>query len=204
METFSLEDGQELVKAARHAIEQHATHRKVNRHEIDKRIAKFNHEYGVFVTIEHYPTNTLRGCIGFPRPIGPLRISLIDAAIAASSEDPRFVPVSHMEFEDMIVEVSILSALERIKGKAAETKKREVKVGRDGLVIQYGYNSGLLLPIVAVEQEWSATKFLENVCLKAGLPAHYWRRDDVFLYKFTTQVFREVSPRGHVEEILLS
>jgi uncharacterized protein len=202
METFSVDDGKILIAAARDSIEQYVTHHKINRHEIDQKIAKFNHQYGVFVTIEHYMTKTLRGCIGFPRPVAPLRISLIDAAIAAATEDPRFVPVSHHEFEDMIIEINILSELEQIKASTADSRKRQVKVGRDGLVIEYGYSSGLLLPIVAVEQNWTATDFLENICIKADLPEDTWKRKDVTLYKFTSQVFRELSPRGPIEEVV--
>ena len=88
------------------------------------------------------------------------------------------------------MEVSILSDLMPVSGSA---KKRldSVKVGRDGLMVQYGMYSGLLLPSVAVEQKWTKKKFLEETCLKAGLHADYWSQPNVKLYRFETQIFRE-------------
>ena len=167
---------------------------------IENTLSEFNEKAGVFVTINHYPTMSLRGCIGYPRAIGPVKKLLIDAAIAAATEDPRFIPLSVGELNDVIIEVSILSEPQQIKGTPEEIKK-EIKIGRDGLLIEYGYYSGLLLPVVAVEEKWNVEKFLENVCIKAGLHPHMWKRSDITLYKFQTQVFREEEPNGKVVEI---
>lgn len=202
MEPFSIEEGKELVRITREIIEHRTGSHNFNSAQFEKRLSKYSQHYGVFVTIEHYPTRTLRGCIGFPRTSAPLYRSIVDAAVAASTEDPRFVPVSHHEHEDMTVEVSILSEPEEIKGNTAEAKRRQVKVGRDGLIVERGFYSGLLLPIVAVEEKWSAKEFIENTCIKAGLPEDAWKRKDSMIYKFTTQLFRELSPRGPIEEIV--
>lgn len=201
MEPFSIEQGKELVRATREIIEHRTGSHRFNRAPFESRLSGFSQHYGVFVTIEHYPTRTLRGCIGFPRATAPLYRALIDAAVAAATEDPRFVPVSHHEHEDMTVEVSVLSEPEEVRGNTAETKRRQVKVGRDGLIIEHGFYSGLLLPIVAVEENWNSKEFLENTCIKAGLPPDVWKRRDSTIYKFTTQLFRELSPKGPIEEI---
>jgi uncharacterized protein (TIGR00296 family) len=199
---YSLEEGEELVRAARNAIELSIISQNLDKEIIEKKLNKFDQKHGVFVTIYHYPTRTLRGCIGFMEGIGPIKRLIVDAAIGAAAEDPRFVPISHLEFEHMIIEVSILSKTERIIGEPQEIKE-QVKIGRDGLVIEYGYHKGLLLPIVAVDQRWYPEEFLENVCIKAGLPDHMWKQHDIFLYRFSTQVFREVEPRGKIEEVRL-
>ncbi|MEM0086762.1 MAG: TIGR00296 family protein [Candidatus Micrarchaeaceae archaeon] len=199
MKVYSLEEGEKLVKAARYAIELHIKSPNFNKSIIEHHIEGFNQKHGVFVTIEHYPTKELRGCIGFIKSMGPIKSSLVDAAIAAASEDPRFVPVSHRELNDITIEVSILSEPKRLTGTPEEIEN-SVKIGRDGLIIEYGFYSGLLLPIVAVEQKWTAREFLENVCLKAGLSRHMWRQPGVELYTFTTQVFRETEPNGSVIE----
>ena len=41
--------------------------------------------------------------------------------------------------------------------------------GKHGLVIARGQSRGLLLPGVAVDHNWDAKRFLEQVCVKAGL-----------------------------------
>lgn len=195
-----MRDGEKLVKAARNSIELFIMNPHFNKKMVKNNLDEFEHPHGVFVTLEHYPTKELRGCIGFPRALAPLRESLVEAAIAAAFEDPRFVSVSKQELEDLLVEVSVLSSPVPIVGTQ---KKRldSVKVGRDGLMVQYGHYSGLLLPIVAVEQKWDKKQFLEETCVKAGLPPNYWSQPNVKLYKFETQLFREETPRGKVMEV---
>jgi uncharacterized protein (TIGR00296 family) len=202
MHAYSLEEGTRLVRAARHAIELYITTKEFRPEAVESTIREFNQKHGVFVTIYHYPTKTLRGCIGFPEGVGEIKKLVVEAAIAAATDDPRFVPVSHLEFEHAVLEVSILSKLEKIKGNAEQIKK-QVKIGRDGLVIEYGYHKGLLLPIVPVEERWSAPRFLDEVCIKAGLPEHTWMHGTASLYRFSSQVFRETEPRGRVEEVNL-
>jgi uncharacterized protein (TIGR00296 family) len=202
MQTYSVEQGAKLVKAARNAIELYITTREFKNDIVERTLPEFTQKHGVFVTIYHYPTRTLRGCIGFIEGIGEMRKLIVEAAVAAAAEDPRFVPVSHLEFEHTVLEVSVLSEMEKINGNAEQIKK-QVRVGRDGLVIEYGYHKGLLLPIVPVEQKWSVPTFLEEVCMKAGLPKHTWTHGTASLYKFSTQIFRETEPGGPVEEVKL-
>jgi uncharacterized protein (TIGR00296 family) len=202
MDFYSPADGAKLVRAARNAIELYIGSREFRNEAVERTIPGFTQKHGVFVTLYHYPTMSLRGCIGFSEPIGELKGMLVEAAVAAAADDPRFVPVSHLELEHLLVEVSVLSAPERLKG-SPEAIRKQVRIGRDGLIIEYGYNKGLLLPIVAVEERWSVPKFLGEVCIKAGLPEHAWRSSGAQLYRFSTQVFREREPRGRAEEVRL-
>ena len=202
MHTYSVEEGERLVRAARHSIELYLTTRDFRNEVVEKTLSDFTQKHGVFVTIYHYPTKTLRGCIGFIEGVEELKKLIVQAAVAAAAEDPRFVPVSHLEFEHMVLEVSVLSKPERIRGSGEQLKKR-IKAGRDGLIIEYGYHKGLLLPMVAVEERWDARRFLDEVCIKAGLPEHTWKQGAAALYRFSTQVFRETEPKGKVEEVNL-
>ncbi len=202
MDFYSLEDGAKLVRAARNAIELYVGSREFRKEAVERTISGFTQKHGVFVTLYHYPTMSLRGCIGFSEPMGELKGMLVEAAVAAAADDPRFVSVSHLELEHLLIEVSVLSKPERLNG-STEAVRKQVKIGRDGLIIEYGYNKGLLLPIVAVEERWSAPKFLDEVCVKAGLPERAWRSSGAQLYRFSTQVFREREPRGKAEEIRL-
>lgn len=203
MDGYSLSDGETLVKAARYAIDLNLKSPNFDRHIIEKTLEKFKDKRGVFVTLESYPTMSLRGCIGFPHATGHVGRLLVDAAILAASDDPRFNPLTHRELEETVIEVSILSDPELIRKDTPEARKREIKIGRDGLIIAYGFNTGLLLPIVAVEQKWNKDEFLDGICEKARLSHDSWKRPDVTLYKFTTQVFKEISPEGEVKEIYL-
>ena len=202
MEVLSLEDGSRLVSAARSAVELFIRNPHFDKSMVRQHTKGLDYSHGIFVTIEYYPTKTLRGCIGFPRTAGSIGDSVIDAAIAAATEDPRFVPVSHHELGELTFEVSVLS--EPIPVKNGEKERlRAVKVGRDGLIIEYGLYSGLLLPIVAVEENWDKKRFLEETCVKAGLPREYWKQPNVNLYRFETQIFREETPNGKIIEVKL-
>lgn len=202
MDFYSVDDGAKLVAAARNAIELYIGSKEFRKEAILRTIQGFTQKHGVFVTLYHYPTMSLRGCIGFSDPVGELKELLVEASIAAAADDPRFVPVSHVELEHLAVEVSVLTRPEPLRGNA-DSVKRRIRIGRDGLIIEYGYNKGLLLPIVAAEERWSVPKFLDEVCIKAGLPEHTWRTSNAQLFKFSAQVFRETEPKGRVEEIRL-
>ena len=139
---------------------------------------------GAFVTL--HLAGQLRGCVGFVQPTRGLYHTILEAALNAAFHDPRFLPVSEEEAPGLEVEISVLSPLQPIAPK-------QVVVGRHGLVVSRGSYRGLLLPQVAVENEWDATTFLEQTCLKAGLPADAWKRGAT-LQAFTAEVFGEGAP----------
>ncbi len=62
-------------------------------------------------------------------------------------------------------------------------------MGEDGLVIEAEGRSGLLLPQVAPEQGWDRERFLEGVCMKAGLPPDAYKWEDAKLQKFQAHIF---------------
>jgi AMMECR1 domain-containing protein len=69
-------------------------------------------------------------------------------------------------------------------------------VTRHGIIVQKGWRHALLLPKVAQEQGWDATKTLEMVCCKAGLPPDAWRDPAARLQVFTAFDFGEGRPEG--------
>lgn len=200
MHLYSLEEGASLVSAARHTIELSLRNPRFERRIVKNLTKGFGEMDGVFVTLEHYPTKALRGCIGFPVAVAPISEGIIDAALAAAFEDPRFVPVSYREFDRLLVEVSVLTPPEEITGAASQRYKK-IEIGRDGVMAKYGLYSGLFLPQVATEQNWDGKRFLEEVCAKAGIPSNYWMQQSVKIFKFQTQVFREEEPGGKVIEV---
>ena len=200
MALYSMSDGERIVKAARYAIELHLTSPSFNSKIVERYISDLDENAAVFVTLEHYPTNTPRGNSGSAAPLHPMHQAVVDAAVAATS-DKRFVPVSHMEFEHLVVEVSILSSLERLTGKSKGAIERGFTVGRHGLHLTYGYHNATVLPETPVKNGWSSTEALDQLCITAGLSTHVWRTGSVKIYRFTTQRFRETTPRGPIEEI---
>lgn len=200
MHVYSSDHGTRLVEAARNSIELFLTNPHFDKELIKRGLEEFQKPHGLFVTLEHYPTRELRGCLGFARPVAPLGESLVDAAIAAAFEDSRYVSVSKRELDDLLIEVSILSSLTPVTG--GERKRlSSIEIGRDGLMVEYGVHSGLLLPMVAADQKWGKKKFLEETCKKAGVHLNYWAQPNVKLYKFETQTFREEEPRGRIIEV---
>jgi len=150
--------------------------------EIKPKDAELLKKSGAFVTLEK--SGKLRGCVGYTQPIMPLYEIISRAAIAAATQDNRFLPVSKEELKSIDISVSVLSPLQRIENI------KDIKVGKHGLVIRKHGRSGLLLPQVATEQGWDKMTFLENTCLKAGLPTDAWKKD-ADIYVFTADVFSE-------------
>ena len=194
---FSLSDGEFLVKSARKVIESYLA--SGERLTIDAG-EKFRKKLGVFVTLESHPKKELRGCIGYPYPTEPLITALTNAAISAAVHDPRFPPVSEEEFQRLIIEITVLTEPKPIEVKNRKDMPGKVKVGKHGLIIEYGPFSGLLLPQVAVDYRWSAEEFLAEVCWKAGLSPDTWLDKHAVVYSFEGQIFSEESPNGKVVE----
>lgn len=183
------DQGIALCKLAREYIAAFFTNKKVETPQFLKGI--LNYPIGVFVTLHNKSTHALRGCIGYPIPRYSLEKNLKDAALGAAFRDSRFLPLKREELKNISIEVSILSDLQEIKGSTAEEIKKQIKIGRDGLVIESPYGSGLLLPQVAVEYKWNVDEFLKNLCRKAWLPDDAWMNKNTKLYKFQAQVFSE-------------
>ena len=196
---LTLEEGVFLVSLARRSIETYLTSHIIISPppETPKKLFK---KSGVFVTLNLFPKseNSLRGCIGFPEPVKPLVDVTIKAAIEAATEDPRFPPVRIEEMNNIVVEVSVLTPPEIITYTTPEELKSQIKIGRDGLIVERGYYRGLLLPQVPVEYNWDIETFLSYTCLKAGLPPNCWQDPATLVYKFQALIFEETSPRGNI------
>jgi len=174
------EQRQELLRLARTSISEYLKTGKSPDYEpADPVLARRS---GVFVTVKK--GDELRGCIGHLRADMPLCRGVQELAVAAATSDPRFPPLALEELDDINIEISILSPLQRI------TDTQHIEVGTHGLVLLQSGQQGVLLPQVAVEKGWGRDEFLENLCLKAGLMPNCWT-DRPALYTFTAQVFGE-------------
>jgi AmmeMemoRadiSam system protein A len=175
---YTEEEKKELLVIARKAITEYVTNGKAP--EIEIKNPKFKTDGAVFVTLKK--NGNLRGCIGNIQPIMPLYQSVIKNAVAASSSDPRFPPMKKEELKDIDIEISILSPLKPLKDV------KDIQPGKHGLVIIKGMHSGILLPQVATEFGWDRETFLEQVCMKAGLPRGSWK--DAEFFSFTAEIIK--------------
>lgn len=193
-------EGELLVKTARTIVTEYLKNNTKLR--LDKEFEdNFSFNAGVFVTIND--PNGLRGCIGYPLPDKLLFVALTDAAIAAATEDPRFTSVNAEEINKITFEVTVLTPPVEIDVKNPADYPSKIKIGRDGLIVKSGFNSGLLLPQVPKEYEWNEEQFLNHTCEKAGLPYDCWKKKGTKIQKFEGIVFKEQSPNGKVIKVNL-
>lgn len=170
----------ELLRIARHSLE--AAVKGAPKPESKAVSETLGQERGVFVTLKKQ--GDLRGCIGYLQPVKPLYIAVGEMAVSAGTGDPRFSPVVEDELSDITIEISVLSPMKQIRGAG------EIEVGRDGIYIVKEYYSGVLLPQVATEYGWDRQRFLEETCLKAGLPPDAWQ-EGAKIHIFSAEIFGE-------------
>jgi len=186
-------DGVVLVKTARKAVTEFLSNG--NRIKLESDLEeKFSFNSGVFVTLNN--PDGLRGCIGFPMPEKKLSHAIIEGAIAAATEDPRFPSVKTNELNDIVFEVTVLTPPVEIDVSDPTEYLEKIKVGRDGLIIRHSFSSGLLLPQVPVEYGWNVEEFLQHTCEKAGLSRDTWKNESVKIEKFEGIIFKEETPNG--------
>ena len=186
-------DGVVLVKTARKAVTEFLSNG--NRMKLESDLEeKFSFNSGVFVTLNN--PDGLRGCIGFPMPEKKLSHAIIEGAIAAATEDPRFPSVKTNELNDIVFEVTVLTPPVEIDVSDPMEYLEKIKVGRDGLIIRHSFSSGLLLPQVPVEYGWNVEEFLQHTCEKAGLARDTWKNESVKIEKFEGIIFKEETPNG--------
>ena len=178
------EQKNKLLEIARSSIE---TFLKTGK-KLEVKVADpvLSQKMGAFVTLHKH--GQLRGCIGNMVGEGPLYLTVRDMAVEAATGDPRFAPVTAEELKDIDLEISALSPLEKVDSAD------RVQMGKHGVVIKKGFNSGVFLPQVATETGWTKEEFLSHLCAqKAGLEPNAWKDKSTQIYVFTAEVFSEKS-----------
>lgn len=193
---LDLNEGRKAVIFARNVVEEYV---KNNTTPDFNLTGIFHQNQGAFVTIHTYPDHNLRGCIGIPLPIMPLKQAIEEGAKSAT-HDPRFPPLSKAELENIIVEVTILTKPEIINVNDPKEYLDIIEIGKDGLIVEQGIFKGLLLPQVPIEQGWEKEEFLSHTCMKAGLMPDAWFDKSTKISKFSGQIFSEIKPRGEIKE----
>ena len=175
---FSPEERKILLDLAHQSIDRALNGRSFSPESPNSHLAE---NRGAFCTL--YVYGQLRGCVGYIFPVTPLFLTVAETARAAAFDDPRFPALTRDEAASLKVSLSVLSALTPIQPE-------QIEIGTHGLLVNFAGRRGLLLPQVATEHNWDRITFLEQTCIKAGLPAHAWKTAAT-LEGFTAEVFGE-------------
>ena len=178
---FSLTENEKtiLLSTARESIKSYLEDRQGIYPEATEKIKT---PLGSFVTL--HIDGKLRGCIGHMLPDKALIEDIKILARESAFHDPRFPGLNIKEFESIDIEISVLSPLE-------PSTTEDVEVGKHGIIMKNGYNSGVLLPQVPVEQGWDREEFLTQTCRKAGMQGDCWKDPGTQIETFTAVIFGE-------------
>lgn len=147
----------------------------LKKHEILKEIR------ACFVTLNL--DGRLRGCIGSLQAYRPLFDDIIDNARKAAFSDPRFKPLSHTEFKNVQIELSLLTPAKLLEYKNKEDLKSKVKVGTHGVIMSLDGKRATYLPQVW-EQIPSFEEFFESLSKKAGFNSCILKKyPEIYLYE---------------------
>jgi len=165
-----------LVKLAKETIE-----RFVLKGETLKPPAELSSEMkvraGVFVSIKK--KGELRGCIGTFSPYTKnVASEIIQNAISAATQDPRFPPVSPEELNSLEYSVDVLTEPEKV------SSKMELDPKKYGVIVKSGERRGLLLP--DLEGVDTVAYQISIASMKAGISPS----EDIELYRFEVKRYK--------------
>ena len=189
---FTKEQGQVLVKLARHIIMEKLGS-KTNDTESDSFTRAmpdedFKSHCGTFVTLKI--KGQLRGCIGNLTSTETVWDGIKSNAINAAFHDPRFSPLTDKELDQTEIEVSILTEPRPLEYQNGQDLTNKLRVRVDGVIIRKGHASATFLPQVW-EQLPQPEKFLSHLCMKAGLSADAWKGPELEVLTYQVQYFEE-------------
>ena len=175
-------DKKMLLTLARHTISNYLTTGKIPDVNAETLPDSLHEKRGVFVSL--HKDGALRGCIGHFEGDKPLWFIVQELAIASSTRDNRFPPVTLAELTRIDIEISILTTLRKI------SSAKEIILGKHGIYIKKGDKTGTFLPQVASENGWTKEEFLGQCAYnKAGILWDGWRDAELFVYE--TCIFGE-------------
>jgi AmmeMemoRadiSam system protein B/AmmeMemoRadiSam system protein A len=188
--SFTAEEKVILLGIARKTINRYI--REGKKPEIDTKgfTRNLSMKAGAFVTLKE--NGALRGCIGRFTSDIPLWEVIVEMAIASSTQDNRFEPVTAKEIDRIEIEISVLSPMKRIYSAD------EIVMGKHGIYVKKGWYSGTFLPQVAAETGWSREEFLGHCARdKAGIGWDGWKEAELYTYEACVFSEQVLSGRKH-------
>ena len=170
------DDREELLRIARNTLESYIRRRETPSLTPKQYSPNLKTKAGAFVTLK--VGEKLRGCIGSFEADRPLYQLVQQLAIASSTQDNRFLPVQPKELSDIHIEISVLTPMRKIKDI------NEIVLGKHGIYIKEGFQSGTFLPQVARETGWNLEEFLGHCARdKAGIGWDGWKQAEIYVYE---------------------
>lgn len=174
--TLSDTDKKQLKEIALNSIKDSLAGKPVAKNSILSPHSPLKQKCGAFVSL--HKQGHLRGCIGHFGEDYPLHEMVAEMARAAAFEDPRFMPVTRDELDDIDIEISVLTPMRRIRSID------EFELHRHGIYIRKGFRSGTFLPQVADEVNWTKEEFVGHCSQdKAGIGWDGWRDAELYVYE---------------------
>ena len=174
--TLSDADKKVLKEIAFNSIRDSLDGKPIAQPIVNSQLSILNSKCGAFVSLHKH--GHLRGCIGHFGEDYPLHEIVAEMARAAAFEDPRFMPVTRDELNDLDIEISVLTPMRRIQSLD------EFELHRHGIYIKKGYRSGTFLPQVADEVNWTKEEFVGHCSQdKAGLGWDGWKDAELYVYE---------------------
>ncbi len=132
---------------------------------------------GVFVSIKK--NGELRGCIGTFSPCTKnVASEIIQNAVSAATQDPRFPPVGPEELNTLEYSVDVLTEPERV------SSKKELDPKKYGVIVKSGERRGLLLP--DLEGVDTVDEQISIASMKAGIHPS----EEIELYRFEVRRYK--------------
>ena len=156
--------------------------------QIDLNHSFLDVKQGLFVTL--HKNGALRGCIGVMEPVEPLKTGVGKTAKLAAFKDSRFPPLAGDEFDQVDLEVSLLSLPEKFEYSTGKELVQGLVPFKDGVIIKKGSKQATFLPQVW-EQLPDVDSFLSHLCIKAGLDADEWTKGDLIVHTYRVHSFCE-------------
>jgi AmmeMemoRadiSam system protein A len=177
-------DKKTLLSIARESIKSAVTNTPNEQTQIELISPELKEKCGAFVTLRTH--GKLRGCIGRMVSDTPLYKLVSEMAASAAKEDPRFSHIQLSELENLEIDISALSPLQKTDNPL------DLELGRHGIYVKKGASSGCFLPQVATEAGWTKEEFLSKCCsMKAGLSPDAWKKSGIDVYIFTSEIISD-------------
>jgi len=182
------EERQTLLRLARSAIERAVRGEDPPVLDQDTITSHLREPGASFVTLTI--NGQLRGCIGALEPSQPLVEDVRQHALAAALDDPRFTPVKPQELSQIEIELSRLSIPRNLSYRDASDLLSQLHPGVDGVILREGSRRATFLPQVW-EKIPDKPAFLDNLCMKMGVPPDSWRQRKLEVQTYQVEEFHE-------------
>jgi len=180
-----------LLGIAEEAIRVALVDQRVWRPDLDAIDPSLAQHGASFVTLER--ERRLLGCIGALVPYQPLAVDVAEHAVAAAFADPRLPPLTHADYVEMSIKVSVLGPPRPFAVASYEELRARLEPGVDGLIVEAPGHRATFLPSVWRDLR-DVDAFLEHLWAKAGLPARAWP-EGIEIARYVTDEFADPGPR---------